>query len=891
MKTSVELLSQIFQVLSSIDSRLSSTGASMGAPAGAGAGAAKGAKTVLGGFNIKDFAQDKKTNASIRDTADAMKILSTSLIPLSKGLMAFSVVPSSVKRSIKDFMKDMLDIGKPESVVSARLAAESMGIIGDSLPKLAKGVMIFGSVPKALITATATGITTILGVVAAAGAAAPALAAGAAVIASIGLALTGIAKVLGGMAKLILAFAGSIVIITGAIWAATELFDNVKPLEAIGIIASSMVILSGSLALIGAMGPMIAMGGIALGLAGKGMLWFVGGLLSVVGSFALINLMTKSTETTKEIISIAATAIGLFGLAFAGIGLLSPLIILGGIAIQHMGKGLLFVAGGMLALGGSFKLLQMMNVDVEVMFKQVAKGLGYISLALAGIGLISPLILMGVAPMMALSVAIGIFGLIALEIGTIINKLGGEDGVKSMSTNVELLVGGIVGGVISGMSSSLVKGAPKGANFFQNAWQAFKNIHILTASILMLTGVSTALITFATMLKAFQKPGVMKDDKGKDVNIVATSKNIADSIGMFFTTLVETLKNPKIIPSAAKMALLSQLLMGIKGPKLLGIRLYSAEVPGIMDALSKFAEVLSVFSRVKQMPVYEVDDKGKVKVKEYIGPDKIAGNVVSSLKAFFEAFKNNESSLKDISYKTTSSIAQILLGRQAFKIYGFKFGRDQVGILEPILKFTEVIKEYAQFGADNKFPLEFNEDGTVKTSKPVEEIARNMVSGISLFLTSFNSAFDSNKVGDVKKQSRSLESALSNFSSVISKFDDLSKSLTGIDKLAASIGTLASSLGLLVENMSALNTEKMDKLVTSAAKYSSKTSGYVPTPSMIPAAVSSAPPAQQVDWDAIAEKIGQKISEKLVGLNSGGEFQFRFMDPESLKGTLSIVNR
>ena len=557
----------------------------------------------------------------------------------------------------------------------------------------------------------------------------------------------------------------------------------------------------------------------------------------------------------------------------------------------------MFLAGGLLLLGGTMALLNLMKVDLGEMLPSLARGLAILGLTFAGIGLFSPLILMGTAALLAISISIGLFSLISLGIGAIITKLGGEKGLSVMTDNISLLISSVLKGVIHGVSNGLL-GEPgdRPESFFGKVGKIVKNVGILIGSIGLLMGVSYALVYFAFALKAFTHAGIIKTVIGykpngdpifgESVNVISAGENIAKSIGSFFTTLTKTFKDPTIIPNNEDTEKIVDILMGNQGFRILGIRWAGKKRPGLIDALSKFANLISIFAKVNKIPIYDIDANGNTKIKEYTDTPTIAKNIILTLKSFFKAFKDNQSTLNDISTEATEKIAEVLFGQSAFKFLGLKVGRDKPGILEPILKFTEVLVQYAKLGANNELPIEFDEKGKVIKSIPIETIATNMVTGISSFLNAFNTAFSAPGIVDnISKQSKSMDKALGNFSSVITKFDDLAKSLTSIDKLSESIGSLATNIGNLVVNMDSLKTDNLEKLAKIAAQHAVTTQGVTINTQGATTTATSGLATGQPDWDIIADKIGSKIAEKLSSQNTG-EFQFRFMDTDA--GNLSI---
>jgi len=545
-----------------------------------------------------------------------------------------------------------------------------------------------------------------------------------------------------------------------------------------------------------------------------------------------------------------------------------------------------------------------MGIDMGEMIVSIAKGLAVLGLVFAGLGLLSILIIPGTIALFAIGISLGIFALISLGIGAVIKKLGGKEGITTMSNNIGLLVGGVITGVLTGVTEGLLgekvdkkKGIGRAWQLIKNTALMTKNVMLLIGSIFLLIGVSWALIMFATALRAFQKPGVIKDKDGKDINVVATSDNIAKSISAFFKTLVDTFNDPKKLPNKAAVESMVDMLMGNHGYKKLGIRrdLNKPPRPGLIDAIQKFAEAISIFSRVNQLPVYEVDEKtGKTKLQSYIGPEQIATNMAKTIKAFFTAFSGKQTELENLSTTTSYNIAEILLGKSAFKIFGFTlFGRKEgrPGILDALQKFSQVLSVYAKFGEENKIYTEYNEDGTPKLSsgKDIKLIANNMVAGISQFMTAFNTAFATGTGKDIEGQSGQIFKRMDNFGKVISKLSSFSTNLTDIDKLAITIGSLATSIGELSANMGALDVEKLEK----AMKTMNANSKNLITSAPSPLPLSQYTQQSKISFtdeelNKIGDKIGEAVAAKLTVMNNntGGEFNFHFYREN--EGTLSI---
>jgi hypothetical protein len=691
--------------------------------------------------------EGKIATLTAKIVAESMGIIADALPKLSKGLIFFGVIPTAFKNSIIDFMDRLAKLSKlsPEVMITAGLLVA----LGEALPKLAKGVLRFGIVSSTgLLTATTVGLTALLGVVGAAGVAAPVLLAGATVIAAVGVAFIGIGKVLSGIAKVMLAFAGSIAILVTTIYVASAIF-KVEPRQVMGTIVGSLAILAGGFAMIGMLAVPIALGSAAIAMMGVGIGIVAIGLLAMIGSYTLMNIMTGSPEKTRQALLISMGAIGLMGLLFAGLGIISIPLFLGALVAKPMAKGILWLTGGLLALGSTYALLdKVFKIDVGKMLLTTAKGIALLGLTLAALGLAAIPIAKGALVLIAMSFSLGAFALVSMGIGAIINKMGGKDGVNTMTENISLLLSGVLQGIISGISIGVLgeKGdRPEG--FFGKVGKVIKNVDILIASIGLLGGVSLALILFATSLKAFTKAGVVKTITGHDakgnpifgpeIDVVSAGTNIAKSIGSFFTTLIETFKNPEIIPSAVKMAAVSQLLMGNAGPKLLGIKLHSSGTPGIIDALTKFTELITVYSKINQLPIYEIVD-GEAKITEYVTPAYIAGTIAGTVSSFFSSLIETFGEKNTVmpSAAKMAVISQLLMGNAGPKLLGIRvYSTGTPGIIDALTKFAEMLTIFSKV---NQIPVYAVDDkGNIKVSGYVDPgtVATNIATTISSFFT------------------------------------------------------------------------------------------------------------------------------------------------------------
>jgi len=893
-KTSPELLTDILGVLVKVTNLLEGgKSAKKKTPETPTMKASKGI-----GIDMKAFSQDKKTNEKVRDTADAMKILSSAMAPLAMGILKFGLLPNSFKKSVIFFIHDLLaqaSFRGKSATTSAIIIAETMNILGTALPKLAKGVFFFGLMSKmGLVNATAMGIGVLFTALAAASPLAALALPVAIVLGLIGVALMGVAEVLKSIALVILSFAASVVIMIGAIWLATKLF-GVSPNEAMGIVVKSIIILAGGFALIGILSPLIILSGVAVASMGVGLGLLGVGLLLFMGSLALVNLMMGGQKKTDAALIGSFKSIALVAAVFAGIGLFSSLIIMGGIAITIMSIGMTTLAIGILALGTVSALVtKLFGLDMFDMLLGVAKGIGVLGLMFAGLGLIAIAIIPGTAALILMSVSLGLFALAVWGIAAVIKTIGGKDGVETVSSNIELLVGGVIGGVIKGFSKGLGTGtenSPAGfLSMLGQAGQVALNIVALIGAIAMIGSLSLSLILFAMAIKAFAIAGVIKtitgyDKEGKpifgeSIDVASIGNNIALTLGGFFQGLVVAFNDPNKLPDAMAVAKMTNILMGRSGLKILGIRIISGE-PGLLDAISKFGEVLQLFAKLGQIPVYSVDANGNQVVSGYTTASKVATNIVSTLSTFFQAFKDNKTMLEGLNTESTGMLAQILLGSKASALWKFLgVSSDKPGILEPIMKFGEMIAQYAN--VSKGIPTAFDDKGNATAWTTPSQAAYNIVDLIKTFTTHLEAnllAGDGAK--GIEEKSKKIAASLSSFSTVISQFDTLGKSAENINLLGDSIGKLATNVGLLVTNMGNLTSDKianLEKISTSAGKHAETMSDGAKTYAKSSGATSAGAQGAGgentgADWNSIGTKIATAVMAKL-----NGQFTFEFPD-------------
>lgn len=893
MQTSPQLLTEILGVLGQIKTRIDSMAAGTTTTPGAAAASKTGpepkskeTKMFEGlGLNLGDLLKDPKGPEKLKNTSVALKELSGALGPLSSGLIKFSLVPAFAKRRLKDFIMDLLLLGTPKEAQKAKTASEAMKALSEGLPKLAKGVFQFGIVEKmGLVKATSIGITSLTTALSALGnpATIPFVLAGAAALAAVGLALTGIAKVLKSIALVMLSFSASIVIMVGAIYFATKLFTNAEgkkigPLAAIGIIAGSIVILAGGFALIGMLSPLIVGAGAAIAAMGIGMGLLGLGMLAFIISIVKLNAVTSSPWISLAILAGGIAVIGLMSLAFAGIGLLSFLIIPGAKAVGIMGIGMAAIGVGLLAIGGVFALLTKWGVDVNTMFMTLAKGIAILALTFAGVGLLSLAILPGTLTLFAISVSLALFGLSLLEINAVIKKLGGEKGLQTTTNAIATMVSTVISGVLKGITGSEDEGGA-GINL-----ENLPRIRKVKKAMKIFRMISESVSSFAKGLTAFAKVGQMRevtyDEKtgeprfGKTIDVIAVGNNIVNTYNTFISTLVTGTTTLTKRQGAA----LKKLSKALTGPG------------GLISGVIQFAQALETYAKFgKEGKIFipEYDENGNPKPKKTaIALTDIVTTIVSTFGKFAtELGAQAPKFVGEFSMygKSMKAFNEALMGSKK----GLLGRRETPGILSGIIEFSNVLNSFAQYGSDNQIPIIDPETGKITGKVPINTVVTGIMNSMDQFVIALQS-----KIEGLNTRAKNVKSGMSSFTEVITSIGTLAEQTAPLDKLSTSLGALAANIGLLVDNISKLNTDKLDTVIKKASTYgkgmpvlyATSSTGVAPvstTSSSVSSVAGSSP-----DWDQFAQKVGDIIAAKLVSLPNG-EFQFRFY--ESDRGVLSV---
>jgi hypothetical protein len=264
--------------------------------------------------------------------AQAISMMAKPIMLISLTLLAVGFFPKQVL------------LGGIVASIAIGLLAAAFGVAGLFFPEIYLGAMAVDkmSIPTMLIGAAVlvAGFfpkQIILG--AGAVAAAIVLLGGAFALAGIPViaaAITLGATALGGATIPLMIFAGVLAVVS--------LFDALDVIAGAGALAGSIILLAGAFAIAGI--PMIAgfitLGATALGLASSPLLYFAGVLLA----------LSIAPPLDKDKIDIFASSIITIALGIAQVGLISPLVLLGGTAIQQASFGIMAMTAAVLAFNG-----------------------------------------------------------------------------------------------------------------------------------------------------------------------------------------------------------------------------------------------------------------------------------------------------------------------------------------------------------------------------------------------------------------------------------------------------------------------------------------------------------------------------------------------------------
>jgi hypothetical protein len=282
-----------------------------------------------------------------------------------------------------------------------------------------------------------------------------------------------------------------------------------------------------------------------------------------------------------------------------------------------------------------------------------------------------------------------------------------------------------------------------------------------------------------------------------------------------------------------------------------------------------------------------------------VGPNVVASNIVSTLSTFYKEFSSKIPNISAASSENAEKLAQILLGQEATRVFGLKFGKDKPGILEPIMKFAEMLKLIG--GNPNK--ISYTDDKGKVTEVDISDAAANIVNSLSTFSTAIAKALESKNF-----DTDTTKKAIEKIKDIIDAFDDLTKMQTGLEKVAGTIGMLAQNIGLLSSNLKDLDAGKINAIsevgnkrlqanIKGEDEYLSKSAKNISNPNVKNTNIYNTSNTsnvtneqramaqqqnEQIDWDRISTLIGKQVAAAL----RSSQFKFEFATNNS--GVLSI---
>ena len=350
------------------------------------------------------------------------------------------------------------------------------------------------------------------------------------------------------------------------------------------------------------------------------------------------------------------------------------------------------------------------------------------------------------------------------------------------------------------------------------------------------------------------------EKRGK-VGIDVVTQNIVNSYGMFIEGLVNQFDGTFFTPATKrKLKRMGRALTGKNG---------------VMQSVIQFSEALSSYAEFgasNEVGYMTYDESGKeirksVKVKTVI--DNMLGTFIYFTKLLFDKseseFGDGEPGFSGRQKRRLKRMSKALTGKH--------------GILGSVIKFSETLKTFSEFGENNEIPI-FDADGKMTNTISVKKIADNIVTTLTTFSDTLADQLDKGKTKDAKRSIRKYESMIESLSS-------LSKATDGLSRVNVAITDLANGIGLLGDNLSRLDTDKLNKAAISAEKYnvSLKEAG-VPTTYQreeqpvatrtIKPSTSPTPQYKEPNWDNIAAKIGADVGAQVAEALKGGHFVFEF---------------
>ncbi len=177
-------------------------------------------------------------------------------------------------------------------------------------------------------------------------------------------------------------------------------------------------------------------------------------------------------------------------------------------------------------------------------------------------------------------------------------------------------------------------------------------------------GILSAVNDFASVLETFSKfgpegkigfvemipDGTDEDGRAKFKEVATTvsihdiASNIANSFGTFVDELVAYESIFEITGSKGrKMRRLAETLIGSEAFRVLGLKMFSRDRPGLLEPITKFSKILSQFGKIHEgIPILDAEGN----TIDHVSPKTIARNIVKTLSEFTDEL-GKDTILKD----------------------------------------------------------------------------------------------------------------------------------------------------------------------------------------------------------------------------------------------------
>ena len=435
----------------------------------------------------------------------------------------------------------------------------------------------------------------------------------------------------------------------------------------------------------------------------KSLLIMVGIVAAMALMFTILSFMEPVTK--KGFISILWMTAGLAVLSLAILGMAEVAKLLSQGGLSAVGKSKEEKDEGKRAIIGGLGMMGIIILSAIALFR------------ILGIPGFSTIIKSGAITMMLMGGALIVMALSLKELVGVGKELAGDD----IGTILTHLIGGTIDGFIGGLASlSEGKTGVQGvAAFIKNSAKIFAGVGVLMSMSLALSMFAKAVSAFAELENMRIIEGYDKDGKpifGEKVNLTKVADNIAYSISTFLTALIESTEGL----TKEKAAAIRKMGRALTGKR------------GILSAVIQFADAMKVyaeFGEANEIGYVDYDDKGneiKKKVKATVVVDNMIGSFLYFTEKLFgkseSEFGDGEPEGKGISGKQKrrmQKMSKALIGRH--------------GILSAVIQFADAMKVYAEFGENNEIGyVEYDDKGNeirkkVKATTVVDNIIRTFL--------------------------------------------------------------------------------------------------------------------------------------------------------------------